>query len=220
MNFNQDDKQHMFRALFIPALLVFMMWAVKGLEILGGVSFTSLGIYPLKWYGLPGIILSPFIHADFNHLFNNSLPFILLSTAIFYFYKPLAFKIIALIWIVTGICVWFGGRSAYHIGASGLIYGFAVFLFFSGVIRKNIKLMAISLLTVFLYGGLVWGVFPIDPLISWEAHLYGSLAGLTFAFIYADEGPQKDEISDDEDLNDDDPYWEQTETEDSGNEAI
>jgi membrane associated rhomboid family serine protease len=213
-----QEKQRLIRAAYIPALLLFIIWAIKGIEVLGDVSFSTLGVYPLKEYGLPGIILSPLIHADFNHLFNNSIPLVLLSTAIFYFYKPIAYKIIILIWLVTGLCVWLGGRPSYHIGASGLIYGFASFLFFSGVLRKNIKLMAISLLTIFLYGGMVWGVLPLDWKISWESHLFGSLAGLTFAFIYADEGPQKEETPEDEEY--EYPFWEENEPEEPDNNKI
>lgn len=93
---------------------------------------------------------------------------------------------------MTNLWVWAAARSAYHIGASGLVYGFASFIFFSGMIRKNIKLMALSLLIVFLYGSMVWGIFPIDYRISWEAHLYGSIAGLLLAIYFRKEGEQKE----------------------------
>jgi membrane associated rhomboid family serine protease len=108
---------------------------------------------------------------------------------LFYFYRPVAFRVFFLTWIITGILVWLGGRSSYHIGASGLIYGFASFLFFSGIIRNNINLMAISLLVVFLYGGLVWGILPYDYKISWESHLFGALTGLALAITYRNYGP-------------------------------
>jgi membrane associated rhomboid family serine protease len=98
---------------------------------------------------------------------------------------------VILIYLISGIWLWFGGRPAYHIGASGIIYGFASFLFISGIIRKYIPLMAISLLVAFLYGGLIWGVLPIDMKISWEGHLYGGIAGIVVAFYYKNKGPQR-----------------------------
>jgi membrane associated rhomboid family serine protease len=211
MPVDQEEKRNLLRALYIPILLLCILWSIMGIEYLFGISFGKLGIYPHKLYGLPGILFSPLVHANLKHLFNNSIPLLILTTAIFYFYRPIALKILILIWLVTGLCVWIGARSAYHIGASGLIYGNASFLFFSGVIRKNIKLLAISLLTIFLYGGMVWGIFPIDNNISWESHLFGGLAGMTFAFIFFDEGPKKEEIDWEDDEDDDEfPYWEQT----------
>jgi membrane associated rhomboid family serine protease len=209
MAFDPEFKKNVFRAFYFPIMLIALLWVIKGMEYASGMSLSAYGIYPMKAEGLPGILLAPLIHADLNHLFNNSFSLLILTAAIFYFYKPIAFKIILLVWIVTGLCVWLGGRKAYHIGASGLVYGFASFLFFSGVLRKNIKLLAISLLVIFLYGGLIWGIFPIFPEMSWESHLFGGLTGLFFAFVYADEGPQKEEKHWEEEQDDEDefPYW-------------
>lgn len=92
---------------------------------------------------------------------------------------------------MVGIWVWVGGRSGYHIGASGLVYGLASFLFFSGVIRNDIRLLAISLLVVFLYGSMIWGIFPIFPQVSWESHMLGGISGLVLAIYYRKYGPQK-----------------------------
>ena len=144
MALDPEFKKNVARAFYFPVLLIVILWLIKGLELLSGISFSNYGIFPLKTEGLPGIILAPLIHADLNHLFSNSFSLLILTAAIFYFYKPIAFKIIILVWVVTGLCVWLGGRKAYHIGASGLVYGFAAFLFFSGILRKNINLLAIS----------------------------------------------------------------------------
>jgi len=130
----------------------------------------------------------------------------------------MALKIIVFIWLISGLCVWIVGRSYAHIGASGLIYGNASFLFFSGIFRNNIKLLAISLLTVFLYGGMVWGVFPIDNTISWESHLFGALTGLVLAYVYIHEGPKKEEVTLDDEEQEEFPYWEQENLEDFENE--
>ena len=162
-------------SLIIPGTFVFLMWLTRITESLFELDLVSLGIYPLTLKGLPGILFSPFIHEDFRHLLNNSLPFLLLSVALFYFYSEIALRIFSLTYVLTGSLVWLGGREAWHIGASGLVYGLASFLFFSGIIRKYYRLTALSLLIVFIYGEMVWGLFPgIYKNISWESNMLGS----------------------------------------------
>lgn len=178
-------------SLIIPGTFIFIMWMVKIVEVLFETNFSNFGIYPLSLRGLPGIIFSPFIHADFKHLFNNSLPLLLLAIALFYFYSEIALKIFFWTYLFTGILVWFGGRSGWHIGASGMVYGLASFLFFSGIIRKYFRLVALSLLVVFLYGEMVWGIFPgIYKNVSWESHMLGFFSGIVLAIWYRKEGPQ------------------------------
>ncbi len=174
-----------------PFLLVFVMLLFKLVEISGGSSFHELGVYPRHLHGLYGVVLAVFIHSDFNHLASNSLSLFILFTCLLYFYKDLSYRVLIFVWLVSGVMVWIGARPSYHIGASGVVYGLASFLFFSGVIRRDIRLMAVSLLVVFLYGGLIWGVFPIFPRISWEYHLFGGLCGLIAAIIYRNRGPQR-----------------------------
>lgn len=184
-------KKRFFLSLIIPGIFIFLMWFVKVTEVLFEADFSRFGIYPLTVRGLAGIVLSPFIHSDFRHLFNNSLPLFLLSLALFYFYSEIAFKVFSLTFIITGTLVWIGGREAWHIGASGMVYGLASFLFFSGIIRKYFRLVALSLLVVFLYGEMVWGIFPgIYDNISWESHMLGFLSGIFLAIIYREQGPQ------------------------------
>jgi membrane associated rhomboid family serine protease len=158
------------------------MWLTKTVEYVLPADFKSFGLIPRTLEGLGGIITSPFIHGDFNHLISNSLPFFLLSVAIFYFYRRNAFRIISFTWIITNVAVWIGGRYTTHIGASGLVYAFASFMFFSGILSKERHLIAISLLVSFLYGGMIWGIFPADPNISWESHLFGFFSGFIVAF--------------------------------------
>lgn len=179
-------------SMIIPGILIFLMWLVKIIEILFEIDFSGFGIYPLTARGLPGIIFSPFIHADINHLFNNSLPLFFLSVALFYFYSEVALKIFTWTFFLTGLLVWIAGREAWHIGASGLVYGLASFLFFSGIIRRYFRLIALSLLIVFLYGSMVWGIFPgIYKNVSWESHMLGFFSGVVLAVWYRKEGPQK-----------------------------
>ncbi|RLD77240.1 MAG: rhomboid family intramembrane serine protease [Bacteroidetes bacterium] len=188
--------------LYFPVLFFISLWLVKLIEFGFDLHLQEFGIYPRSYADLPKIITAPFIHGDFNHLISNSIPLFFLSTAIFYFYPRLAFKIIIYTWLLTGFGVWLGGRFAWHIGASGLVYAFASFLFFAGVVSKNRRLMAISLLVIFLYGGMIWGIFPNDPHVSWEAHLFGFLSGIVLTFYYTPEikfvdSPKQNQVSDD-----------------------
>jgi len=185
-------RKKFFLSLIIPVTFVFLMWLVKIVEILFEIDLSDLGIYPRSLKGLPGIIVSPLIHEDFTHLFNNSLPLLLLSIALFYFYSEIAIKISSITYILTGLLVWLWGREAWHIGASGLVYGLASFLFFSGLMRRYFRLIALSLLVVFLYGEMVWGLFPgIYKNISWESHMLGFFSGILLAVWYRKEGPQR-----------------------------
>lgn len=177
-------------SLFFPVAILVLIWSIKAFEYLSGFSFYKLGIYPRELFGLPGILFSPFIHEDIKHLTNNSVPLFILSWSLFYFYRELSLKIILLSWLITGIWVWCGARPSYHIGASGVVYGLASFLFFSGLFRKMIGLRAISLLVIFLYGGMIWGIFPFIPDVSWESHFSGATSGLILSVYYRNAAPQ------------------------------
>ena len=179
-------------SMIIPGTFIFLMWMVKIIGVLFDIDLSQFGIYPLKVKGLSGIVFSPFIHADFKHLFSNSLPLFFLSVALFYFYSEVAIKVFAWTFFLTGILVWIAGREAWHIGASGLVYGLASFLFFSGIIRRHFRLIALSLLVVFLYGSMVWGIFPdIYKNVSWESHMLGFISGVGLSVWFRNEGPQR-----------------------------
>lgn len=179
-------------SMIIPGIFVVIMWLVKAVELLFGIDLSDFGIFPLSARGLPGILFSPFIHADFGHLFNNSLPLFFLGIALFYFYSDVALKVFTWTYVLTGLLVWFAGRAAWHIGASGLIYGLASFLFFSGIIRKHFRLIALSLLIVFLYGSMVWGLFPgVYKNVSWESHMLGFFSGVVLSVWFRNQGPQE-----------------------------
>jgi len=178
--------------MIIPGIFVSLMWLVRIAETLFEIDLSGFGIYPMTAGGAAGIIFSPLIHADFNHLFNNSLPLFFLTVALFYFYSEVALKVFILTYILTGFFVWIAGRGAWHIGASGLVYGLASFLFFSGIIRRHFRLIALSLLIVFLYGSMVWGLFPgLYKNVSWESHMLGFFSGIILSIWYRKEGPQR-----------------------------
>lgn len=193
-------------------LFVLAMWVVYFIDSTTSLHLTQYGTAPRTVKGLTGILFSPFLHANLEHIASNSLPMLVLGMLTFYFYKPIAWPVFLWIYFMSGFWLWVGGRNTpdgemYHIGASGLIYGAAIFLFFSGVFRKHKPLMVISVLVLFLYGSMMWGIFPLMPSISWEAHLFGAISGLMVAYNYRKEGPQRREYEweneSDEDNNDD-----------------
>ncbi len=167
------------------------IWVVKYIEIKFGLSFAHFGILPMELSGLKGILAAPLIHGDLQHLYHNSVPFVILSLGVIYFYGEVSDKILLYSYLGTGILVWFFGRPSFHIGASGVVYALASFVFFSGLIRRHAQLIAVSLLVVFLYGGMVWGVLPVSAEISWESHLLGAIMGLILAVVYRKMGPQR-----------------------------
>jgi len=178
------EKRIFFHSLVIPAAFVVAFWMVEITERILSVSFVKLGVYPLHLKGLPGIIFSPFIHSGFNHLMSNSIPFFILLFALIYFYRRISYRIFFMLYFLSGLSVWLAGREAWHIGASGVVYAMAAFHFISGIIRNDVRLLTLSVVVVFLYGGLIWGIFPIDPGISWEGHLWGGISGVVLAFYY------------------------------------
>lgn len=188
-----DQKHFKFSTatLAIPLYFVLFLWFVYWFELKFGYDFTKYGIYPRSFKGLRGILFSPFIHGDIKHLYHNSIPLFVLMFSLLYFYKDIAMKVFVYGTIFTGLLTWFIARRSYHIGASGIIYLLFSFIFFSGIIRKNYRLIAVSLMVIFLYGSMVWYVLPVKEEISWEGHLSGFLVGLFFAFYYRKTGPQK-----------------------------
>lgn len=182
--------------IFYPLLFLVSIWVVFFIERFYDLNFVQLGILPRSFNGLIGVVTSVFIHSNLDHITSNSFPLLILGMMLFYFYKKIAKATFIWIWLVSGIWLWLGGRNGeqhpvYHIGASTLIYGLATFLFFSGVFRRHLRLMVVSALVVFLYGSIMWGVFPLKTEISWEGHLFGALAGILVAFNYRKEGPQR-----------------------------
>ena len=187
-----DHKQFKFTkaTLAIPLYSVLFLWIVYYFEVKFGYNFNEYGVEPRTLTGLRGILFSPFIHSGVQHLFNNSAPLFVLLISLFYFYKEIAFKILIYGLILSGLLTWIIARPSYHIGASGIVYLLFSFIFFSGIIRKYNRLIAVSLMVIFLYGGMIWYIFPIKEEISWEGHLSGFLIGLVFAISYKNYGPK------------------------------
>ena len=168
------------------------MWLIFALDKMFELDLYRFGVHPGEWEGLIGIITSPFIHSttSFDHIMSNTVPAFILTWLLFYHYRKIATKSFLLIYIITGFGTWYLGKPSYHIGMSGVIYGLTSFLVFSGFFRKNMRVAAISLFVVFIYGSLVWGILPIKAGVSWEGHLSGFFAGIMVAVIFKEKGPQ------------------------------
>ena len=193
---NKAERKALLSILFFPILFLIIMWMVKLVEYNFGLSFADYGVRPQSLSGLKGILFSPFIHSGFEHLGNNSYPILILGGMLFAFYKKIAKQLFLWLFFIAGFWLWIIGGIGNeglrpHIGASGVIYALAAFLFISGIIRKNPRLSAVSMLIIFLYGSMIWGVLPTKEHISWEGHLAGFMAGIIVAIFYRNEGPKR-----------------------------
>lgn len=182
-------------AIVYPILLLVVLWLIYWADHLFPLTpFYKYGVVPQTAEGIKGILFMPLIHAkdEFEHILNNSLPTAILVGALIYFYREIALRVFLLSWLLTGIGLWAfaANTNTYHIGMSGVIYAMAGFLFTSGVIRKYRPLQGISLFVAFVYGSMIWGIFPMKPHVSWEGHLSGLVVGVLIAILYRKRGPQ------------------------------
>jgi membrane associated rhomboid family serine protease len=191
----QIETKRLLYALLFPSLFVLALWLILLLEKGLGADWHRWGIYPRTLGGLRGILTEPLIHSGARHLFSNTIPLLILGWCLFYFYNDIGGWVVPVVWLSSGLLTWSIGRESWHIGASGLVYALSFFLFFSGIFRRHIPLLALSLLVVFMYGSTVWNMFPIaelvDPAVSWEGHLSGALSGLLSAVVFRKYGPQR-----------------------------
>lgn len=189
-----------FEAIVYPLLVLVIMWLVFWADHLFPlIPFYKYGVMPGVMSSWKGVFFMPLLHSheEINHILNNSMPTAVLLGGIVYYYRDIALRVFFLSWIFTGIGVWLVATNShsYHIGMSGVIYAMAGFLFTSGVIRKYKPLQAISLFVAFMYGGMIWGIFPMEEHVSWEGHLSGLIVGVVLAILYRKRGPQSPKFS-------------------------
>ena len=170
--------------ILYPFMLLLMLWIVFWFQIRIDSTIKNFGIHPQKIEGLLGVFTSPFLHGNITHLYHNSIPLFVLSVALFYFYKKIAWQVILWGVIISGGLTWLIAQQGNHIGASGLIYVLVSFIFFKGVFAKHYRLIALSLLVIFFYGSMIWYIFPIKTGMSWEGHLSGLITGFIFALVF------------------------------------
>jgi membrane associated rhomboid family serine protease len=175
-----------FGSAVIPLRLVLIMWAAFFLEWTLAFPFTSFGIIPRTGFGLIGIFTAPLLHGNLDHLLSNTLPLLFLGSVLFFFYNPIGATVFFRSYFWTNVMVWLFGRSnSSHIGASGVVYGLAFFLIFFGIFRRDFLSMLISVVVIMLYGGVMYGVLPTDPRVSWESHFAGALVGIYTAIGFS-----------------------------------
>jgi len=171
-----------FRLAFKIALgFVALIWLIDIVNWTLDLELQRFGVRPRQFAGLPGILLAPLLHGGPVHLFANSLPLLVLGTGMLYLYPNSALKVLPAVYLGPGIAVWLFAGGSIHVGSSGLVYGLVSYIFVAGIIRRDRRAIAASLLVSFLYGSLVWGVLPIRPGVSWETHLAAALIGLALA---------------------------------------
>lgn len=181
-----SEKKYFWTSTLFATIFISLIWSIKILEIGLNEDWSRLGIFPRSIHGLVGLFFAPLLHGNFQHLISNTLPLFILLSSIAYFYREIVMKIFFISYLFTNIWVWTLARESYHIGASGLIYSFVGFLIFSGILRKQRALLTISLITIFLYGSTIWGIFPQALHISWESHLFGFFTGIILAYYFKD----------------------------------
>jgi membrane associated rhomboid family serine protease len=189
LNNPREDSRHLMRSFTIVATFTATLWLIKVVEMMVGANLARYGVYPGQPGGLAGIIWSPLIHTSFSHLLANTAPLLLLGTALLYGYPKSAKIVIPAVYFGSGLGVWLFARDAFHVGASGLTFGFMSFVFTVGVLRWDKRATALSLVVFFLYGGMIWGIFPSKPDISFESHFFGAMIGIALAVLLRNYDP-------------------------------
>ena len=181
LNNPREDSRHIKRSFTIIASFTAVLWIIKIIESMLGIDLVRFGVYPGQLSGLAGILWAPLIHGSYAHLFANTAPILILGTVLMYGYPKSAKIVIPAVYFGTGLFVWLFARQAFHVGASGLTFGFMFFVFAVGALRWDRRAIALSMVVFFLYGGMIWGIFPNKPDISFESHLSGAIIGLSLA---------------------------------------
>ena len=189
LNNPREDARHIKRSFTIVATFTALLWLIKIFEMTLGTNFVEYSIYPGQLSRLTGILWAPLIHSSFSHLFANTAPLLILGTVLLYGYPKSAKIVIPVIYFGTGLSVWLFARPAFHLGASGLTFGFMFFVFSIGVLRWDKRAIPLSMVVFFLYGGMIWGIFPNKPDISYESHLFGAIIGVVLAVLLRNYDP-------------------------------
>lgn len=170
-------------AVRIALGFVALIWLVDAVNWGLDLELQRFGVRPRQWAGLPGILAAPLLHAGFTHLIANSLPLLVLGTTMLHLYPNSALRVLPAIYAGPGVAVWLFADGGVHVGSSGLVYGLVSYVFVAGLIRRDRRAIAASLLVSFMYGTLAWGVLPIRPGVSWQTHLAAALIGVSMAVL-------------------------------------
>lgn len=174
-------KQYIKPVLYIS---IFML-VLELVNLFSGRALNQFALIPRHINALPGIVISPFIHGSLGHFLSNIVPFVVFSLLILQQGLKRYLILSSYLIISTGLLVWLLGRDAYHVGASGVIYGYFGYLVLIGFTSKQPRMLITSVLVALAYGGLIWGVLPVQGFVSWESHLFGLLCGLVAAKFFS-----------------------------------
>lgn len=181
------------KAAFPVVACVLLLWLIEALDRSLHLPLEKLGVYPRTAAGLAGVLFAPLIHGSWGHLLSNSFALLILGTALRYGYPRAAGPVLVLVYLLSGLGVWCLGRESYHFGASGLTHGMMFFLFTSGILRRDRLSIALALIAFFLYGSMIWSIFPQEPGISFESHFFGAASGVLAAFLFRRREPLQPE---------------------------
>lgn len=165
-------------------IIIGFLWGLNVINWLTGSFLNYFGILPRHPFGAIGIIFSPLLHANSEHLFFNSIPLFILLCLLPVYGQTVFIKMTIFIVLVSGSLTWVMGRKAIHIGASGLIMGYWSFLIYKAYQAPSLLSILLAALTLYYLGSLILNIFPQSEKTSWEGHLFGFLAGIAAAYIW------------------------------------
>lgn len=171
-------------AIRLTAGFVLVMWAVFLFDYLTGMELARFGLRPREGVGLLGLVTTPLLHAHLGHIASNSVPLFIGGVAILFLYPNSALKALPVMYVGSAALAWVFARPNLHIGASGLVYAILAYVFVSGIVRRDLRSVGVSLLVWFLYGSMIWGALPVDSAASWELHASGMLVGVILAIVF------------------------------------
>lgn len=182
-----ESQSPVVQAVQLVLVVVVLMWLIEGVDrFLMSSRLDQYGILPRSFSGIDGIVWAPFLHGGFGHLMANTMPFIVLGVLIALDGPRRLLAVTVFVTVIGGAATWLLARSLVHIGASGLVFGYAGFLLVAGFVEHSIKGIAVALIVVVLFGGMVLqGITPVSSYVSWESHLFGLAAGVLAAFAIA-----------------------------------
>ena len=207
MNTVESNTYSLRQSIFTSTLLVTVLWVIQSAGVLFDLPLSLLGIIPTDLVRLYGIFTAPLVHSGYEHLFNNTLPLVVLGSALLYGYPRTRLKVIVFAWLVSGIGVWLFGRDATHLGASGVAHGMFFYLFVVSILRRDARSVGLMMIAFFMYGTMILTIFPTEPDISYEAHFFGAVGGLACALLFwrDDPKPERKTYSWENETEEDDP---------------
>lgn len=181
---SERARRNFWLAMRLTAGFIAVMWAVFLFESLAGLDLARFGLRPREGVGLLGLATTPLLHAHLGHIVSNTVPLFVGGVAMLFLYPNSALKALPIMYVGSAAAAWVFARSNLHIGASGLVYAILAFVFVSGVLKRDLRSVGVSLMVWFLYGSMLWGILPVNSASSWELHASGMAIGVILAFVF------------------------------------